>query len=88
MSDCIYCDIKDGHIDSILVNIDNLKKELSEKDNRIKELEDFIRDDVIDLIKYHDEILDGEWGKCRSFDKMLEDGDESPIYSDALKLLN
>ena len=56
-----------------------------EKENQ--ELKKFLREDVISFIKMHDEIVDGEWGECRKFNKLLEAGEESEIYHKTLEII-
>ncbi|WP_442636459.1 hypothetical protein [Rossellomorea marisflavi] len=42
---------------------------------------------LIDYIEHTEELIDGEWGHCRSFDELLRDGEVPSIYFELKMIL-
>jgi hypothetical protein len=45
---------------------------------------------LIDIKKYieeSEEMIEGEWGRCRSVKMLIEDNDMPPVYDEVCKML-
>ncbi len=44
-------------------------------------------EEILEYVEMVEEQIDGEWGHCRKFDKLLEDGDVTTHYTEIKELL-